>query len=126
MADLNDNIASTRTLHGSVLLLSVLVVGLAAFLSPGTEALTLFGFDVPVMCGFRRLTGHACPGCGLTRSFTFMAHGLVLEAFRLHRLGPLAFAVVVLQLPYRMWCLWRLRGADEVRVEARRAHVADQ
>lgn len=32
-----------------------------------------------------------CPGCGMTTSFTHMAHGQFVEALRAHPFGPLTF-----------------------------------
>lgn len=81
--------------------LTVLVV--AAVLSPSSEAVSIFGVDVPVMCGFRNMTGYGCPGCGLTRSFTFMAHGSPWEAFQMNYLGPFLFLAFASQPPYRAY-----------------------
>lgn len=94
---------------------SMFVFGLCALvgsvlMSPDPEMLTLFGFDVPVMCGFRALTGTECMGCGLTRSFAYMGHLQPLEAFAMHKAGPFAWLALVGQLPYRGWKLWRGRG----------------
>jgi hypothetical protein len=68
---------------------------------------SLFGFEVPLLCSFRRMTGYNCPGCGMTRSFAFMAHGHVIEAFRMNAIGPLFFAFLASQVPWRIWRLWR-------------------
>jgi len=38
--------------------------------------------DVPVLCLFRRLTGHECLGCGMTRAFFSLLHGQWEEALR--------------------------------------------
>lgn len=91
----------------AVLALAAAVIVLAVALQPSDAAVSLFGWDVPALCTFRRLTGHPCPGCGLTRSFAFLAHGQVLDAFRMNPLGPFAFAATVAQLPWRSWKLWR-------------------
>lgn len=78
---------------------AVLVV--AAVLAPSSEAVSFFGVDVPVMCGFRQMTGYGCPGCGLTRSFSFMAHGHPAQAFAMNWLGPPLFLAFATQPPYR-------------------------
>ncbi len=72
-------------------------------LEPSVGAVSLFGHRIPTLCMFRLLTGHRCPGCGLTRSFTFMGHGRVAEAFHLHVLGPALYVLVAAQIPYRLW-----------------------
>jgi hypothetical protein len=110
MASFDDAPGSMRTIHRSVLVLAAGVVLLAVLMGPSDDVVQLFGYDVPVLCAFRRLTGSACPGCGLTRSFAFMAHGMVRQAFEVHPAGPLAFVVVALQVPYRSWRLWQLRA----------------
>ncbi len=51
--------------------------------------------DGPVICPFRRLTGLPCPGCGLTRSWVYLAHGWWRESFLSHPFGALAVAVVL-------------------------------
>lgn len=57
----------------------------------------------PVLCVFRRATGQPCPSCGLTRSWTAVAHGNLSDGFRMHPLGPLAFvgAAVLAAMPRR-------------------------
>ncbi len=99
--------ASNATIDRSLLLFGALVLLGSVLMSPDADVLTLFGFDVPVMCGYRRWTGQPCLGCGLTRAFTFMAHLRPQEAFAAHALGPLAFVAIVGQIPYRALRLWR-------------------
>lgn len=56
-------------------------------------------------CMFSAATHVPCPGCGLTTSFTHMAHLHFYEAFRAHLMGPLLFLVtlfVALYGPYAM------------------------
>ena len=43
-------------------------------------------------CAFRNALGIPCPGCGLTRSFAALSHGLPGLAFRMHPLGPFIYA----------------------------------
>ncbi len=48
-------------------------------------------------CGFRRVTGYPCPGCGLTRAADYFAHFHFFGAFKANPLGLLAagaFAVM--------------------------------
>lgn len=78
-------LTSTEVLAGG----GVLALGVACLLAPaGIE-------DGPVLCPFRRLTGLPCPGCGLTRSWTYLMHGWWRESFLAHPFGPLAAALVV-------------------------------
>lgn len=100
---------SNRYLAGEVILGGVFgaIILAAAMLSPSDEAVRIFGYEVPVMCGFRSLTGMGCPGCGLTRSFAFMAHGDPVGAFRMNWLGPFLFTGFATQPPYRFYVIGR-------------------
>ena len=51
--------------------------------------------DGPVLCPFRALTGLPCPGCGLTRSWVYAAHGWWQESFASNAFGLLVVAVVL-------------------------------
>jgi hypothetical protein len=58
----------------------------------------------PVMCALRRMTGQPCPSCGLTRSWSAVAPGRLSDGFRMHPLGPAAFAgALLLALAPRRW-----------------------
>lgn len=66
-------------------------------------------------CLFHRVTGLACPGCGLTRATYALFQGRVSDAFRLNPLGlvVLPVALLGLALQYLDWILqpgpgWRL------------------
>lgn len=78
-------------------------------LTPSDSVLTLFGWEIPPLCVWKNLTGWDCPGCGLTRSFTWMGHGQPLRALDRNALGPLLYLVVAAQIPWRLWRLWALR-----------------
>jgi hypothetical protein len=94
------------------LAIAVAVLTLAALMTPSSEQLALFGFDIPELCTFRRLTGWSCPGCGLTRSFVFLAHGQPVEAVRMNLLGLPLFVALTAQIPMRLVRLWRARAAS--------------
>jgi hypothetical protein len=47
------------------------------------------------LCVFHRNTGLPCPGCGLTRSLTHVAHLDVVGAFVLHPFGPAIWLLAV-------------------------------
>ena len=96
-----------------VLLGSASIMVLAFTMTPTTEVVSLFGFEVPTLCVWRLTTGISCPGCGMTRSFTFLAHGQVVEAFRMNALGPLLFVVVASQVP---WQIYRIVGELRARL----------
>lgn len=103
------------SLRALILLCSATIVVLAATLTPSTEAVSIFGFEVPPLCLWRNLTGWSCFGCGLTRSFTFLAHGHLEAAIRMNVLGPLLFLAVACQLPYQVY---------RIAVEARERRAA--
>jgi hypothetical protein len=62
-------------------------------------------FPFPVVCPLRRFFGISCPTCGMTRSIVFLVQGRLADSLAAHRLGWLIFALIVLQIPYRIWCL---------------------
>lgn len=94
---------------GEALLLAVFgsIVLLAVLMEPTPTAVSLFGWEIPTMCAYRTLTGSGCPGCGLTRSFSFMAHGAPWSAFEMNPLGPPLFLAFASQVPYRTYTLAR-------------------
>ena len=50
----------------------------------------------PPLCPVHALTGHSCPGCGLTRAAGAFLRGRWAEAFRLHPLAPVLMLQVAL------------------------------
>ncbi|MEO0606121.1 MAG: DUF2752 domain-containing protein [Myxococcota bacterium] len=92
--------------RGLLLMACVAIIGLAAVLTPSTEAVSVFGVELPALCLWRNVTGLPCPGCGLTRSFTFLAHGHLDAAVRMNVLGPLLFVVVASQIPWQIYRIW--------------------
>lgn len=79
---------------------TILVAG--ALADPSDSALYVNGWEVPELCVVKLSTGYSCPGCGITRSITYLVHGQVWDSLRLHPLGVVVFVGVVGQLPYRL------------------------
>ena len=76
------------------------------------ERVAFRGFSqwpLPHSCYSRAVFGVPCPGCGLTRSFVYVARGDWQAAWREHRLGWLLAGLVALQFPYRLWAIVRCR-----------------
>jgi hypothetical protein len=73
--------------------------GSAALAAVGATAIAL-AFAVspaqvesgPIVCPFRLVTGLPCPGCGLTRSWVYLAHGDFSEALRANPFGYVTMA----------------------------------
>jgi hypothetical protein len=68
---------------------------------PVTHYVTLGNQHLPSVCTFKNLTGLPCPGCGLVRSVTAMAHGNIAGSISYHRLGWLVFIYIFAQMMYR-------------------------
>ncbi len=51
--------------------------------------------DGPTICPFRLTTGLPCPGCGLTRSWVYLAHGRWTDSIVANPFGLVAAALVV-------------------------------
>jgi hypothetical protein len=64
---------------------AVLTVGAGAFVVGYFNPTTAGFFPV---CPLYRMTGIACPGCGLTRGFHALFHGDILTALRFNALLP--------------------------------------
>ena len=100
-----------RQRHGFFLALATLVAVLAWSLEVRPDERVAFrGYSqwpLPHSCYSRAVFGVPCPGCGLTRSFIYLARGDWRSAWQEHRLGWLLAGIVALQFPYRVWALAR-------------------
>ena len=101
---------SQRTADLVLLVGSGLIVLASVLLTPDPVHLSLFGWQLPPLCLIKAVTGHDCPGCGMTRSFTYMGHLDPGMAFRMHLLGPVLWTAVAVQIPWRIVKL--LRGSS--------------
>lgn len=62
-------------------------------------------WPIPTTCPSQTIFHVDCPGCGLTRSFIFLAHGNWHEALLRNRMGWLVALAVIAQIPYRIVAL---------------------
>ena len=67
---------------------------MVAALVGAAAVLYLLPESVP-LCGFKWLTGHPCPLCGLTHAMFALAKGHWRDAIGFHALSPLAAAMLV-------------------------------
>lgn len=110
---------ATAAIMGSFLLVSCDGCGLSLTL-PGNLSPVL----LPDTCLSRRVLGISCPGCGLTRSFAATAHGDFGRAFGHNPMGPVLFALCLLQIPYRIVAYLKLRQFRSlIRYLERRADI---
>ncbi|MBC8351551.1 MAG: DUF2752 domain-containing protein [Planctomycetes bacterium] len=112
--------APDATFHWVFLGISSVVVLLAVLLQvQGEEQVVIpaLGVPLPGTCTFKQYVGVDCPGCGLTRCFVSMGHAQLERAWHFNPVGIAFFVVVVSQIPFRAFQLWRLkRGVGEIRL----------
>jgi Protein of unknown function (DUF2752) len=106
--------------HTVFLVICVGVLFLSWLLSVREERQVLvpiLATPLPELCMFKRMTGMGCPGCGMTRSFISLAHGNLRMAWHYNPAGPLLFAMLAFQIPFRLVQLARIRsGRTELRM----------
>ena len=91
--------------HATILVVCLVALAFAAILTPGEHELTLFGLRWPFSCRLHDMFGIRCALCGMSRSFTALAHGDLAGSLAFHRLGPVVFALFCLQIPYQLYAL---------------------
>lgn len=96
----------TRGRHKEVLFYSLLALLAAPLLEVySNERVGVRGHPdllLPPSCPSRSVFGVNCPGCGLTRSFVYLARGDWLASAQCHRLGWLLMLLAAFQVPYRL------------------------
>lgn len=100
----------SRRYHAAVLAFAGAIVLASFFLEVrgGEYVGPSFGpdFVLPNLC-MTRWFGGSCPGCGLTRSFIYLAHGDLAASWQAHHFGWLLAGLVLAQIPYRILALRR-------------------
>jgi len=80
------------------------------------ELFFLPGWAAPETCFTRTTFGTDCPGCGLTRSFIYLANGDLPASLAVNRIGWLFALATAIQIPYRSFLLFywlKKRGLPE-------------
>lgn len=109
-------------LHHIVILFVCLAILAVVFVFRVDElGLYLFGYKWPLHRLFHHPFGLKCALCGLTHSFYSLAHGDFQKAFQFHRLGPIIFAFILFQIPYRIWAI--AIGPGEINKKLRRINA---
>lgn len=91
--------------HIVILLLCAAVLFFSLLLQIKEGKLCLFGYKWPHRCPLYEIVGIKCALCGLTRSFCSLTHGNLIASIRFHTLGPLFFAFICFQIPYRIYAV---------------------
>jgi heme A synthase len=106
--------------HWTLLIAALVVVIVAALLVANSDGSlsprSVPSLRFPVICPLRRFFGIPCPTCGMTRSVVHLVQGRPLDSFAAHRLGPLMLAIILFQIPYR---IWRLTGRPGLPISPR-------
>jgi hypothetical protein len=96
--------SARRSRHRMMLVVCGLVVLLAFALQVRSDQRVEFawlpGLPMPEMCWSRSLFGVRCPGCGLTRSVVYLAHGDWQASLGMHRIGIVMAVAILAQFPY--------------------------
>ncbi len=100
-----------RDRHLPMLVLAVVVVVLSFALRVRPDERVEFrflpGYPLPPTCWVRTVLHVPCPGCGLTRSFVYLAEGDWRRSLQEHPLGWLLALAALAQIPYRLAALAR-------------------
>lgn len=91
--------------HAIVLLLCAGAMAAAVLLRTNGQGLSLFGYPWPLHCRLYETFGVKCALCGMSRSFSSLAHGDLAAGLRFHPLGPAVFALFGLEIVYRIYAL---------------------
>ena len=89
--------------HIVILLLCAVILVFSQLLKVKEGELYFFDLKWPHRCLLYETFGIKCALCGLTRSFSSLAHGDWQQSIRFHFLGPIIFAFTCFQIPYRIY-----------------------
>lgn len=74
----------------------ILIIAVALFLKPDPRGFGTHSQLLILPCYFQATTGLPCPGCGLTTSFSHIAHGNIEKALLCNIFGPVLFLMMVI------------------------------
>ena len=94
-----------RSYHTAVLVICVLVIVTSYAVEVDDLGFYVFGFKWPLHCLLKHTFGIRCAPCGMTHSFSSVAKGDLSAAVGFHKLGPVLFAFIIFQVPYRIWAV---------------------
>lgn len=89
-------------MHFAVLMLCTAALAAPLLFHFSETMLCILGFKWPLRCLLHQTFGVKCALCGLTRSFCALVHGDLPAALTFHPLGPVIYAFICLQIPYRI------------------------
>jgi hypothetical protein len=98
--------------HAVWLAISIVVILASVVLEVEQAQVRIPGLSssLPGLCTFKRATGLDCPGCGLTRCFISLGHGKIGNAFDFNPVGILFYAFVIIQVPFRIIQIVRIKN----------------
>ena len=84
-----------KFLYAAVILAAIVGVSLSAWLKPDPRGFGTHEQLGLLPCGFKKVSGLPCPTCGMTTSFSLMAHGRVFDAAHTQPFGAFLFIGMV-------------------------------
>lgn len=96
-----------RNAHIAILLICASLVILPALFSLDQVGVYFLGIKWPMHCALHKIFGIRCALCGMTRSFTSMAHGQVARSYSYHHVGPALYSFLAIQMLYRLVAIIR-------------------
>ena len=94
-----------RAFHTIVLLLCTGALAAAFLLRIDGDGLSLFGYPWLMHCRLYETFGVKCALCGMSRSFSSLAHGDIGASLSFHILGPAVFVFFCAEVLYRGYLL---------------------
>ncbi len=94
-----------RFLNGFIGLACLAFVVFCLLLPTDKMASRHIGFRWNLYCFMNDVFGVKYASAGLTRSFAALCRGDLTRAFRYHHIGPILFAFIAVQIPYRAWAI---------------------
>ena len=96
-----------RLLFLALAALAGTALAIARLLTPAPGGMGTHQQLVLPPCTFRVLTGHGCPGCGLTTAFAQLARGELHLAWQANPMGVLFYAMTVISVPVFLFGFWQ-------------------